>query len=748
MKIKTLTLLAMTALLAASCIKDEPKCSTCDENPDGRGILLSFNDGTDTRSTLQSSEVDYKDVKDVYLYVFNGTTGEAECILSEDVDWKGDISQQHWISTDLNAGTYTFLAVGVDDNAGAVYGLTDSYTGSLGECLAKLASGKDKSDMATAQIFAGQTTQTVDVEDDVVEVGVTLTRKVAGVLAYLRNIPVSPEKEGAFSVKVTSLRLSMCSNQNTQMPMWTEEGKENYGSEPLNNSNVLFDIDLAAAGYTEGERYFEKPGIDENGLQTLDNTLLLGAYLLPLKNETQESTLKLELIGNYTDMEGEHKDVPVKTYTITHTDETEEGEQTTSGIFNIEENKLYSIGKKLSDGSTDGDKPADLSGNILQVNVVRWCEQTMPNTFPTVIGPARIESDYNQNVYIFDAPGTMFTAYIRPAEPIAGWTLKVKYYNENTKDDFEGVDEGSYENEKPQSDWIHFVGIDAEGIPTDSYVSEMEDANGKGIPITIVLNDFAEQRTLEQENNSGGYYNIETQEMVEKLKKDYRTAYIELYTSGTVEPYRLLVRQYNALTVYTSSTKSNNGFRATNRLDYGCHFDKQTGLIVREDTAAVGWGFKESIPRYIMGEYTMYYKNGAVNTEQARKRYEDGSNGGKNYRGSLYQKMRKKSIEIGTDNIDHGEKIWYMPAYHEMWGIAHYVNPYRDMGDECQDLFNLKQGDTYWCSTAKDYDISNTLYIPAGTTDYMRDDKRTNVHYARPIRKFNDQEELFKDEKD
>ena len=65
MKIKTLTLLAMTALLAASCIKDEPRCSTCDENPDGRGILLSFNDGTDTRSTLQSSEVDYKDVKDV-----------------------------------------------------------------------------------------------------------------------------------------------------------------------------------------------------------------------------------------------------------------------------------------------------------------------------------------------------------------------------------------------------------------------------------------------------------------------------------------------------------------------------------------------------------------------------------------------------------------------------------------------------------------------------------------------------------
>ena len=733
MKIKTLTLLAMTALLAASCIKDEPRCSTCDENPDGRGILLSFNDGTDTRSTLQSSEVDYKDVNDVYLYVFKGINGEAECILSEDVDWKGDISQQHWISTDLPAGNYTFLAVGVDDNAGAVYGLTDSYTGSLGECLAKLASGKDKSDMATAQIFAGQTTQTVAEEEDVVEVGVTLTRKVAGVLAYLRNIPCKVDFDGAEGGKanVTGIRLVLAQPQNTQMPMWpiaTDEAPI-YGSsqmEDTEENKILFSYNLADIGFKPDEdgRYFVKETQEEN---ILPNTLLYGAYLLPIRI-TEGQTLRLELIGSYTDINNEHDNEVVKTYTI----QNPEGQTD----FSLEENKLYSIGKKLSDDSTDGDKPADLSGNILQVNVVRWCEQTMPNTFPTVIGPARIESDYNPNVYIFDAPGTMFTAYIRPSEPIAGWTLKVKYYNENTKDDFEGVDEGSYENEKPQSDWIHFVGIDAEGIPTDSYVSEMEDANGKGIPITVVLNDFVEQRKLEKE------YNIETSQMVEKLKKDYRTAYIELYTSGTAEPYRLLVRQYNALTVYTSSTNYINGFRATTRLDYGCHFDLQTGLMVREDTAAVGWGYRNSVPRYITGDDKMDYNNGAVNVEQARKRYVNGNWGGDNYRGSLYQKMRKQAIEIDENNTDKGTKIWYMPAYHEMWGIAHYVNPNRDTGDACQELFRLNQGDTYWCSTAKDYDISYTLYIPAGTIDYMREDKRISVHYARPVRKFNNQQEL------
>lgn len=733
MKIKTLTLLAMTALLAASCIKDEPRCSTCDENPDGRGILLSFNDGTDTRSTLQSSEVDYKDVKDVYLYVFKETTGEAECILSEDVDWKGDISQQHWISTDLNAGTYTFLAVGVDDKAGAVYGLTDNYTGTLGDCLAKLAQGKDKSDMATAQIFAGQTTQTVAEEEDVVEVGVTLTRKVAGVLAYLRNIPCKVDFTGAEGGKadVTGIRLVLAQPQNTQMPMWpiaTDEAPV-YGQEPMNDTEenkILFSYNLADIGFKPDEdgRYFVKETQEDN---ILPNTLLYGAYLLPIENTTTNNTLKLELIGNYIDGTGSQTGKVVKTYTIQNPEE--------ESTFSLEENKLYSIGKKLSDDSTDGDKPADLSGNILQVNVVKWCEQTMPNTFPTVIGPARIESDYNQNVYIFDAPGTMFTAYIRPAEPIKPWNLKIRYYNEETKGDFASVDTGSYEDETPQGNWIHFVSTDNEGKPTD-YLSEMNDPNGAGTTITVVLNDFVERRKLENE------YNIETSQMVEKLKKDYRTAYIELYTSGTAEPYRLLVRQYNALTVNTSSTNYIDGFRATTRLDYGCHFDLQTGLMVREDTAAVGWGYRNSVPRYITGDDKMDYNNGAVNVEQARKRYENENWGGENYRGSLYQKMRKQAIEIDENNTDKGTKIWYMPAYHEMWGIAHYVNPHRDTGDACQELFRLNQGDTYWCSTAKDYDISYTLYIPAGTTDYMREDKRTSVHYARPVRKFNDQQEL------
>lgn len=727
-------MLAVMALLAVSCIKDEPVCSTCEDNPDGKGILLSFSAGTDTRSNLYSSEVDYRDVKAVCLYVFQGTDANAECILSEDVDWQGDISQTYWISTDLSAGSYTFLAIGTDDNAGSVYGLTADYRGTLGECMARLAAGKGKADMATAQFFAGYVTRTVAEEEDVVDVEVTLTRKVAGVLAYLKNIPCWVDFGSAYDGKatVTDLRISLGSSQNTQMALWNvSAGNAVYGSEPLaSDDKVLFEVNLRTDGYTpdaEG-RYYTKAGIKTDELQTVDNSLLRGAFLLPLA-ESEESTLKLELLGFYTTGDGtKYQDVVVKTYTI----QNSEGKQ----IFSIDENKLYCIGKKLSDASTDGDKPADLSGNILQVNVIKWNDIEVDNSFPTVIGPARIESDYNQNVYIFDAPETEFPVYLQASSPVEEWRLKVCYYNETNKASFSGVEVGAYEAETPQENWIHFAVTDAEGKPTGGYVSEITDPNGDDRILTVVLNDFAVQRTLE---GSGKYY-IETADMVEKLKKDYRTAYIEIYTSGTVEPYRLLVRQYNALTIYAGATKDvPNGFRAAARLDYGCHFDKETGAMVRTDTAAVGWGYWSSIPLNITGDLTETdYWVGAVNTINAYNRYKKGSLGGENYVESILQKLRKEVIEIAADGTYTSDenKIWCLPAYHEMWGVADYINPYRATGEACQDLFNMKVGDKYWCSTIKDNDINESLYIPAGTTNYLQEADRDDKLYARPIRQF------------
>lgn len=717
MKIKTLTLLAMTALLAASCIKDEPRCSTCDENPDGRGILLSFNDGTDTRSTLQSSEVDYKDVKDVYLYVFNGTTGEAKCILSEDVDWKGDISQQHWISTDLPTGNYTFLAVGVDDKAGEVYGLTDSYTGSLGDCLAKLASGKGKDDMATAQIFAGQTTQTVAEEEDVVEVGVTLTRKVAGVLAYLRNIPCKVDftEAAGGEANVTGIRLVLVQPQNTQMPMWpiaTDEAPI-YGSsrmEDTEENKILFSYNLADIGFKPDEdgRYFVKETQEEN---ILPNTLLYGAYLLPIENTTQNNTLKLELIGDYIDGTSSQTGKVVKTYTI----QNPEGQTD----FSLEENKLYSIGKKLSDDSTDGDKPADLSGNIIVVNVRKWCEVKVDHTFPSVQGPARFETEYNPENYIFDAPGTSFQIRILPPSPLGRWDLTVTY---EKGDGFSETAE--------HKDWIHFRIKDADGnYLNEEYEETVFDTGGYGQVVEVTLNDFAEPREYTGEEDSYDY--IKDPNTVAKIKKDFRTAYLTLRTTGTTEPVTYKVRQYNTITV--------NGDRGVARLDYGCSFNPETGEAIRpseEGKDLIQWGeqYWWDFPVSITGTAgDMDYYDGEDSAVKALE-YDAGL-----FAGSAMDLLYVPVIDIPNTSNLH----WYLPAYFEMWDMAVHMNPYRDLAEECADMFNMQKGDKYWCAnaltagdTTYDGDIHDAYIVEISSTS-SKDVAQKNAYLrARPIRKF------------
>lgn len=725
-RIKILLMLAATTLLAASCIKDEPTCSTCDENPDGKGIYLSFNDGSDTRSNLNSSEVDYKDVKDVYLYVFNA---DATCILSEDVDWQGDIQQKHWISTDLNAGDYTFLAVGVDDNAGSVYGLTANYQGkTLGECMARLATDKGKTDMATAQFFAGHTTQTVDEEDDVVEVGITLRRKVAGVLVYLKNIPYQVGHQDANDkATVTDLRLTLGSDQNTQMPLWkaTTETNPIYGSAPLADSEVLFDINLASAGYTPDadKRYYTKPGIQEDELQTLDNSLLLGAFLLPLQSPGENSTLNLELLGEYTTGSGdEHQGEILKTYTIQN--------QIEETSFPLDENHLYSIGKKLSNSSTDGDKPADLSGNILQVEVVEWCEHDIPNNFPSVNAPARVVGDYNPENYIFDAPGTTFTVEVFPATPNPQpWTMCIRYGDEENEPN-NGLN-------KDEKDWIHIIGKDAQGNVT-GYLNELTNAGTEIVTIDLILNDFAVKRNISDNTPN---YNHYSDEEIEMAKNDYRTAYIQIKTQGQEgAPYELKVRQYNTLSVKTSNPSY--PYIGTSRLDYGCYFSKETGTAICAENSnpqnhhELGhtlnhWGFTGSANIVITGEPgDMDTGDGETNLNKTI------AEGSSNYEGSMMWKARKEIINIINNKQQETGRTWYLPAYQEMYAIRLALT---DNKVESRQLFNMGWTDkSYWTSTGlvgfpyKSYSV----YI-GGTVGEEKAERET-YHPTRPIRKFLD----------
>ena len=734
----------MTALLAASCIKDEPICSTCDENPDGRGILLSFNDGTDTRSELHSSEVDYRDVKDVFLYVFRGTGADAECILSEDVDWKGDISQEHWISADLTADNYTFLAVGVDDNAAEVYGLTAQYDGTLGNCLAKLAEGKDKSDMATAQVFAGQTTQTVAEEDDVVKVGITLTRKVAGVLVYLRNIPYDVE-----GTQVEDLKIKLHKKQHTQMALWKANDKEVYGTGELQNDDqYLFTQSMKDYTPDKDNRYYDIPA-QTGDVATVQGSLLMGAFLLPIEAMKSNATLELELWGSK--LEGGTSGVyqKLKTYQIVNEGQTS---------FPIQENKLYSIGKKLSDDSTEGDKPADLSGNILTISVEEWCDHYIPNVFPTVTAPARVVGDYNPENYIFDAPGTTTTVTVYPptGDNASGksWKMYIEYGD--------GENEPNDGLNRDEKDWIHIVSKNAEGNITEYTNELLFTADSEETKVDLVLNDFAVCRSALLQETPGNYRY--TPEDIEMAKNDYRTAYIVVETEGYSTPYRMKIRQYNTLSIY-SGRKQGDYWRGVARLDYGCYFDKMTGEAVCEmsqsdNEADLGktlnvYGYTRHLETiwYIFGDVSVAYLEdidweGERNTLDASV-YDPSrcatSLMGKVKKDIVYYVTQDETVEAG----DTEEHTWFLPAIQEMMDFCKYYQ--KEDADESGATFgniaNLGWTLSYWTSTPVQGYASgitsrpnNSLSTNITIVSYREETARNVQLAARPFRKFLDKD--------
>ncbi len=704
-KIKTFMLLALTALAVASCSKDDLPGSSGNVTPEGRGIYLSFSDGADTRSTLQSSEVDYHDVKAVYLYVFEGTNGSATCVYDHtdlNVQWdpEGDISQKQWISVDLKDNVeYTFLAVGVDDKADEVYGVPASFKDkSLSEVVAAYTG---KGQMATAQLFAGY--EEAAVTDGKATVEITLRRKVAGVLAYLKNIPCSVEHADANlgEAKVTGLRIKLCSNQNTTMNLWpvSTDGAPVYGSVLLDNSDVLYEVDLAEAGYKpDGDgRYFEKAGIDTDDLKTVDNSLLTGAFMIPLENTTTNGTLQIELIGDYTTGGGEeYSGEVVKTYTITNNLDN-------ATDFSIEENKLYSIGKKLSDASTDGDKPADLSGNILQLEVVEWCSQIMDNVFPNIVVPVSIKSNYNVSNYIFDAMSDTTTVYIRASEEFKNtqWTLDVSEY-----------------------DWLHIIAQDETGQGVE-YKKTLQGYGDKDV--VIIFNDYAVRR--KNKSDYDGSYKLSDEDKA-LIRNDYRSAEIKLYTAGQPKPYPLLLRQYNVINVYAYYD-----YVGISRLDYGCYFDRQTGREVRPNTNDVDknqWGYYSTATSYVSGEYKMNYDDGEDTMNKVYQRYLDGSAGSAGWPGSIFQKVRTEERYI-IDCVEQEPKhVWYVPAYHEMWAVSHLLANNSDMAT----VLNMKKGDNYWSSVGDETYVKRAYYMTVGVSSFKESaDKNEKFFRVRPMRK-------------
>lgn len=657
-------------------------CSHIEESDpalEDKGIYITFQDRVETRSSLNSSYVDYRKVKEVYLYVFEGTGSTSKCVLIKDVKWNGEISQKYALGEVLSSGTYTFMAVGIDDKAGTTYNFPNVIVlgSELGSSKAQLVEAK-RADMPVSDLYVGLTEASVS-QTASSTVNIELKRKVSGVLAYLKNIPYKVN-----GTLVSDLKVKLHTNQHTEIPL-IKNIQNPYGSGVLANSNYLFERNLESYSADAEQKYYAIPAINTPDLKTVENSLLMGAFMLPLEaSAAGKSTLSVELWG--TDVVNSNYKI-LKSYDVTYNPQG--GTSTT--VFDIDENHLYSIGKKVSDDDTSGDRPMDLSGSGIEVFVTAWDNYNVDNEFPVISVPARIRVDYNPANYIFDCTSVVQDVVIDASYPSKPWTLKVA-------DD---------------CDWIHICTTDASGNIT-GYTKSID---GEGyLEAKIILNDYGIER-------------IQTTFTLDEIKNDYRSTDLQLITRGDATVATTLsVRQYNAITV------DNTNHIGISRLDYGCFFDKETGAIVRPANAKLQWGYFSTGNLYVSGDNPMEYYNGETNLNKIYKRYTDGKVGGKYYVGSMFQKVRQGVITITNGVSVPTGKLWYPPVYHELWSISETA--VRMATEEAYGVFGLAKNERYWSGSGHYLTIGKAYYALMGTNKTDSGADKNDAYWVRPARHF------------
>nr|DAE55286.1 MAG TPA: putative polysaccharide binding protein [Caudoviricetes sp.] len=658
-------------------------CSHIEESDpalEDKGIYITFQDRVETRSSLNSSYVNYRKVKEVYLYVFEGTGSTSKCVLIKELKWNGEISQKYALGEMLNSGTYTFMAVGIDDKAGTTYNFPNAIVlgSELGASKAQLVEAK-RADMPGSDLYVGLTEASVS-QTASSTVNIELKRKVSGVLAYLKNIPCTVN-----GTTVSDLKIKLHRNQHTQIPLITSTANP-YGSGVLANSAYLFERNLLEYfPDKKSGKYYVIPAENTSDLKTVENSLLMGAFMLPLEASTaNKSTLSIELWG--TDAVSSQYKI-LKSYDVTY----KKPDGTETNVFDIDENHLYSIGRKPSDDDTSGDKPMDLSGSGIEVFVTSWDNYNVDNNFPIISVPARMRVDYNPTNYIFDCKSTVQGIIIDASYPSKPWTLKIP-------DD---------------CDWIHFVQKDADGF-TIGYTRTI---SGEGYKeIEIILNDYAIERST-------------TAFTLEEIKTDYRSTDLQLITLGDATVTTTLsVRQYNAITV------DNTNHVGISRLDYGCYFDKETGAIVRPANAKLQWGYFSTGNLYVSGDNPMEYYNGETNLNKIYKRYTDGKVGGKYYVGSMFQKVRQGVITITNGVSVPTGNLWYPPVYHELWSISEAA--VRMANEEAYSVFGLAKNERYWSGSGHYLTIGKAYYALMGTNKTDSGADKNDAYWVRPARHF------------
>lgn len=366
-----LGLAAMSLFTVASCSSDDDLQAGMSIGSGDNVITLSLNPGGSgmasraarpVTSSEAANNVDKVVVKLYRLvdsnYSLVSETENGQTIYEQDVTWSQGTKTANVTLKHLAQGSYKLVARGYNNTSTAVTFDEGSTTGVSAINWTATATGK------VEEVFAGELDLTVDAEGKVTanpSKTLTMNRRVAGFLAYFKNIPTKVGDKVVKSVRVVA------SNKATKYDIiggTLASYTANASSATVNGldakspaeENVLCEFQMSdATNWNSGAPTDESYTFTTDDNQ-VDNSVLDGGFIVPFGKVSDKNTLRVELMAA-----GTGADEAVKTYQVKMPTSYETS-------YDICVNHFYSIGKKeksegtggTDPGDDDDDKPVDL----------------------------------------------------------------------------------------------------------------------------------------------------------------------------------------------------------------------------------------------------------------------------------------------------------------------------------------------------------------------------------------------------
>ena len=310
-----------------------------------RNVELTFNfsvnSGEQTRGgrPLYSSEA-LQQVNAMKVYVFK-ESGDDYVYSKEITDdgnfgfnnstAVGEESHSYTLTDKLTDGKYKFLAVGYEEGYGTTFkalSMTENTT-KLSDLLLELNDSQNAD-----EVFSGVSEAvTVSATSTSFNVGVELNRVVAGILGYFKNVPYQIENEGKM-VQVKHVLVNV-------IKKGTSAKLEDRSASGVEDKTYTI-IDINMSSYTkDGDNNWYSVAAKSDNVATVANSVLQGAYSLPIAAVTGSNTLEVVLTG-------EDKSTVLKKFKVKDAD---------SNDFAINANHFYSLGQKMTNDDTNGGTP-------------------------------------------------------------------------------------------------------------------------------------------------------------------------------------------------------------------------------------------------------------------------------------------------------------------------------------------------------------------------------------------------------